>query len=145
METCVASVNYLVVVTSFDWRQKLYADVKFLPFFSYLPAFTVHACKANVASTVARVCAKNCFRAAQRDAPNVRVLSRIWRVVAGLSLQTCATFPSFVVVSALVDHICRVFSTAFVVVLADLGNICRVFYPAFVVGLVAAVYSLLFL
>ena len=109
METCVASVNYLVVVTSFDWRQKLYADVKFLPFFSYLPAFTVHACKANVASTVARGCAKNCFRAAQRDAPNVRVLSRIWRVVAGLSLQTCATFPAFVVVSALVDHICRVF------------------------------------
>lgn len=77
METCVASVNYLVVVTSFDWRQRLYADVKSLPFLRYFPAFTVHACKANVVSTVARGCAKNCFRAAQRDAPNVRELSRV--------------------------------------------------------------------
>ena len=43
------------------------------------------------------------------SAPNVRVLSRIWRVVAGLSLQTCATFPAFVVGFAEADHICRVF------------------------------------
>ncbi|WP_155114702.1 hypothetical protein HXT52_04455 [Gardnerella sp. KA00288] len=32
---------------------------------------------------------------------------------------------AFVVVLALADHICRVFSPAFVVVLAGFGNICR--------------------
>ena len=35
---------------------------------------------------------------------------RVWRVWSCVSLQTCAIFPAFVVVSAAADHICRVFS-----------------------------------
>ena len=62
------------------------------------------------------------------SAPNAGWFSRVWRVWSGVSLQTCATFPAFVVVFALADHICRVFSLAFVVSLAGFGNICRVFY-----------------
>jgi len=31
-------------------------------------------------------------------APSVRNFSRVWRVWCGVSLQTCATFPAFVVV-----------------------------------------------
>ena len=30
-----------------------------------------------------------------RNAPNARNLSRIWRVLTGVTLQTCATFPAF--------------------------------------------------
>ena len=54
-----------------------------------------------------RVGAPSCFRAYStsvfsrleglvwRIAPNVGNFSRVWRVMAGLALQTCATFPAF--------------------------------------------------
>ena len=58
----------------------------------------------------------------------MRALSRVWRVWCGVSLQTCATFPEFVVSFAEADHICRVFLLAFVVVSALVDHICRVFY-----------------
>ena len=67
-----------------------------------------------------RVGAPSCFRAYStsvfsrleglvwRIAPNAGNLSRSWRVVAGLALQTCATFPAFVVGLAGFGNICRV-------------------------------------
>ncbi|RFT39619.1 hypothetical protein CG398_03390 [Bifidobacteriaceae bacterium NR003] len=48
-----------------------------------------------------------CLSAAQRGSPNAGWFSRVWRVWGCVSLQTCATFPAFVVVLAGFGNICR--------------------------------------